>query len=118
MIRRNLVHWCVVELAIVEKVERVVARAARRRLTPPLDPQRASRNLLGIDVVFNLLTLDRLAVEVEMATDHLDSVARQADHALNQVRRLIVRMAKHRDIAALGARDDEDAAGEQVEGER
>ena len=52
-------------------------------------------------VIGDPLALDRLAVDVEHAVDHLDLVARQADHPLDVVGRVVLGQLEHRDVAAL-----------------
>ena len=59
----------------------------------------------------------RLAVDVEHAVDHLDPVARQADHALDVVGRVVLRQLEDGDVAALRL-GGPDAAREEIGAER
>ena len=55
---------------------------------------------IRIDVILDALALDRRAVDVEDALAHLDAVAGQADHALDEVGLGLARRAEHDDLAA------------------
>ena len=99
---RHRVDLRVVVEGVIDEIERVVAHAVRQRLLPALDALDA-RPVLGADKVLGLLALDRHAVDVEQALDHLDLVARQPDHALDVVGGVLARQAEHHDVAAASA---------------
>src|SRR5262245_44331033 len=82
---RNLVDRSVIERPILHEIGGLVARAARQRLAPAANPDRASRHVVGIDEILDTLARDRLAIEMEAAADHLDAVAGQADDAFDQI---------------------------------
>ena len=67
-----------------------------QRGSRPLRPLRLHH--LGEEA--RILDLDRLTVDVEQSVRHLDSVARQADQALDEVEPGD-RVAEHDDVAAL-----------------
>src|SRR5581483_654872 len=72
-------------------------------------------------VVADLHALDRLAIDMEDAADHLDAIARQADQPLDVVGpvvalALVARILEHRHVAALRLME-EDAAREEAERE-
>ena len=60
----------------------------------------------------DLFAFHRRAIDVQDAVDHLDAVARQANHAFDVVDRRVFRQPEHDDVAALGLRR-EDAIGNQ-----
>src|SRR5262249_56756548 len=76
---------------------------------------RGARAFLGLDEVLDTLALDRLAVDMEHAVDHLDAIAGQADHALDVVSGIVLRQPEHDHVAAGGLRRP-DASGEQRRG--
>src|SRR5262245_41903289 len=95
-----------------------MAHAARQGLAPLAYPCSASRYLLCADEsplsgdgILAPCARDRLAIEMQMAPDHLDAVARQPNNALDQIDRVVFRRAEHHDIAAARERR-EDATGE------
>src|SRR5262249_60467346 len=91
------------------EVERGVARASRQRLAP-LFRARDAPARIGLGETLDPLALDRRAVEIEDSLDHLDAIARQADHSLDVVGRRVARQPEYHDIAVARLRG-EDAAG-------
>src|SRR5258705_13042512 len=78
---------------------------------PPL-PLAAPRGLVVVYKVPDPLARNRLAIDVQVTTNHLDAVAGQTNDALDQIDRFIVRRLEDRDIAPPGQRG-ENAAREQ-----
>ena len=94
---------------------RRVAHAVRQRLAIALD---ALHDAVVVgDEVVDALALDRRAVDVEHAVDHLNAVAGQTDDALDVVDRVVLRQAEHHDVAALRLRGEK-AAGKDRRRER
>ena len=115
MAGRHGVDRGVVVEAVIGEIERRVAHAVRQRLAIALDA--LNRAVVVGDEIVDALALDRLAVDVEHAVDHLDAVAGQADDALDVVDRVVLGQAEHDHVAALDRLTD-NAAGEDRRRER
>ena len=101
MVGRHGVDRRVVVEAVIGEIERGVADAVRQRLAVALD---ALHDAVVVgDEVVDALALDRRAVDVEHAVDHLDLVAGQPDDALDVVDGVVLRQPEHHDVAALAA---------------
>src|SRR5215831_2644232 len=102
MTGRHLVNRRIVVQAVIDEVERLVAHAIgkRKRLTPPLYAR--ATTVLVFDEIGDTLALDRVAVDMEQAVDHLDAIAGQPDDAPDAVGGHVLRQAEHHDIASLG----------------
>src|SRR5262245_19720896 len=95
---RHLVNRRIVVQAVID--ERLVAHAIGKRLTPPLYAR--ATTVLVFDEIGDTLALDRVAVDMEQAVDHLDAIAGQPDDAPDVVGGDVLRQAEHNDIASLG----------------
>src|SRR6202008_587737 len=104
--RDNKGFFDVFETATLIAIERVVAHAVRQRFVKLFDWFIAPARTLA-DVVFDLLAVDRIAVNNDLTTQHLDAVPRQTDHALDVVGGVIVRQTKNDDIATLWFRAED-----------
>ena len=115
MAGRHGVDRRVVVEAVIGEIERGVDDAVRQRLAIALDALHGA--VVVGDEVVDALALDRLAVDVEHAVDHLNAVAGQPDDALDVVGGVVLRQAEHDDVAAID-RLAENAAGENRRRER
>src|SRR5215470_6932625 len=107
---RHVINPRVVVGSVVDQIERGIAHAVWQGFAPALDA--AGLTFLGVNEVLDPLALDGPAVDVEVAVDHLDAVARQPDDAEDVIDRVVLRQAKHHDVTALRLRC-KDAPGEQ-----
>src|SRR5262249_9643075 len=113
---RHLIDGGVVVEAVIHEIECSIAHATGQRLAPALDALSA-RAFLGLDEILDAFALNGLAVDVEHALDHLDTIARKPDDTLYVIRRVVLRQPEHHDIAAIRC-EAEDAAGKQWGRER
>jgi hypothetical protein len=72
---RHLVDRCVIEEAVVLGIERAVGHAVRQDFSPAPDARR-SAVLPSVDEILHPFAPDRRAVDVKLALDHLNALAR------------------------------------------
>ena len=108
--RHGIDRRVVVE-AVIGEIERGVAHAIRQGFAKLLD---ALHDAVVVgDEIVDALARHRLAVDVEHAVDHLDAVARQPDHTLDVIDRVVLGQPEHHDVAALRLRGQETAGKER-----
>src|SRR5262249_57648169 len=96
---RPLATGLMVVQAVIDEVERLVAHAIGKRLTPPLYAR--ATTVLVFDEIGDALALDRVAVDMEQGVDHLDAIAGQPDDAPDVVGGDVLRHAQHHHIPSL-----------------
>ena len=97
MPRRHYIDLRVVEEAVVLDVERSIRHAVRQDFAPAPEVLAGLR----VDEIIHAFALDRLAVDMQHAVDHLDAVARQPDETLDVVGGAVLRQTEHHHVAAL-----------------
>src|SRR5271156_2334079 len=97
---RNGKNSGIVQKAVVDAIERLVARAIRQRFAPAFDGP-AGRRPAGafVDDVGQTFALDRHIVDIKLTLLDLNAVARQSDDTLDVVGRRILGMTEYSNVA-------------------
>ncbi len=111
----HLIDRRVVVEAVLVEVEGVVGDTVGQGLAIAPRPDLAA--VLGVDEVIDPDARDGRTVDVHLAGDHLDAVARQTDHALDVVDVGLARQPEHHHVAA-GRYRAHDAPVEEIGRER
>src|SRR3984885_15048159 len=97
---RNGKNNGIVQKAVIEAIEDLIARAIRQRFAPAFDG-RAGRRPAGalVDDVAQTLALDQLIVDIKLTLLDLNAVARQSNDTLDVVGRRILGMTEYSNVA-------------------
>jgi hypothetical protein len=96
---RHLIDRSVVQIAAGPEVLDQETAAVRQGLAQ-LGHGAGTEHVFDLALAHNDV-VHRLAVDVQDVADHLDAVARQADHALDVVGLVVARQLEHDDVAAF-----------------